>query len=245
MAEFQSKKEQSPEVLRFWLTSIEMHAPKAPFIIVGTRADKVSNHAQIDKALRRHCARLFDGAVRKFGSAFLEQKVELRWAHVLGDMLRIEPPRPFFTLQEVVLLAKEYDMGTSQMVDMLEFLHDIGMVLYFSKSLALAELVIVRPQWLIYQLTKVILDDDVEGQEQFAGRDSRLEAAGLDGDYEDMRFIGDASRRLLEFLWAGEPIQFLIDLMDNTLLLCKWMYAEEEAYLVPSIVPDNNEADAK
>jgi len=81
---------------------------------------------------------------------------------------------------------------------------------------------------LIDQLTKVLLDDNVEGQEEFAGRDARPQGAGLDGDYEDMRFNGIASRRLLEFLWDGEPVQFLIDWMD----------------LVPSIVPDDNEVDA-
>jgi len=111
MAEFQSNKQSSLDFLQFWLTSIEIHAPNAPLIIVGTRADKVSNHAQIDKALRKGLSlrskntlvlndklsffpinnlssdpergaplrKAIDAAVRKFGSAFLEQKVELRF----------------------------------------------------------------------------------------------------------------------------------------------------------------------
>jgi len=33
--------------------------------------------------------------------------------------------------------------------------------------------------------------------------------------------------------------------MENALLLCKWTYAEEDAYLVPHIVPDDNEVDEK
>jgi len=61
------------------------------------------------------------------------------------DMLQMEPRRAFFALEEVVLIARLYEMGTSETVDMRGFLHDIGMVVYFSKHPALAELVIVRP----------------------------------------------------------------------------------------------------
>jgi len=42
---------------------------------------------------------------------------------------------------------------------------------------------------------------------KFARRgDARLQAAGLDGDFEDVRFNAIASRRLLEFLWVGQTV---------------------------------------
>ena len=118
-----------------------------------------------------------------------------------------------------------------EMERMLRLFHELGVVLYFSSSVRLKEVVIWKPEWLLEKLSLVIRDKDVHDFDR-----AKLEEVQLLPDLENFLHLGIASRDLLEFLWGGSQVDYLLELMRHLLLLSEWKFSDEEQYLIPSML---------
>ncbi|GBG35325.1 Hypothetical Protein FCC1311_115482, partial [Hondaea fermentalgiana] len=137
---------------------------------------------------------------------------------------------------------------------MLEYLHELGVLLYFSTNEALCKVVVIQPQWLLKNLSRVICDPSAKHMRRHmkklrsgAGDHAAL-PAHLDSALYQWRDDAVASRALLEFLWEGNPVDFLVSLMESTLLACPSPWVSDDAgkkdsILVPSLLHAASEQD--
>lgn len=125
-------------------------------------------------------------------------------------------------------------------------------------------MIITDPQWLIYKLGKVIRDD-MHGAPQELTED-------LKDDWDRLRDRAIAGQDLLDVVWKDSEVtsqmvrqfpnepkrdvvlrrynekqsKFLVDLMQNTMLMSEWVWArskqKEAIYLIPSLVQSRKEA---
>jgi hypothetical protein len=98
---------------------------------------------------------------------------------------------------------------------MLSQFHELGAVVHQRGSEELHKVVVVRPQWLLDKLARVIADS-IHVRGKFF--DDRLKGE-LQSAFADLRESGVATRPLLDVLWEGEEVEYLISFMKETLLL--------------------------
>ena len=116
---------------------------------------------------------------------------------------------------------------------MLDFLHDQKVLIHFTETKELNNLVILDPQWLIDILKKVITVRRYEPTE-----------ASVEPFWRKLQGTGILDERLLVHEWKHlidkysiETVQSLIGIMERFSLLCPWPSDEEtKQYLVPSML---------
>ncbi|GBG31958.1 Ras-related C3 botulinum toxin substrate 1 [Hondaea fermentalgiana] len=253
--------------LRFWLNSIKLHAPEAPILIVGTHFDKV--HAGVFQAEgfiqeALPLAESYPQVVRSGPGRYIHaidnmsaspdraealrtaiagiavtqdyvlQQVPLAWLKVHEDLLHMNEPYIFY--DQVVEIATAYGRSRRDADAMLAYFNGLGVVVHLTSSETLSRVVVVDPQWLLDKLSRVIADD-VHASRISASVE--LQEAGIVDAFQRLRQEAVATRSLLEFLWHGEEVDYLVAFMDANLLLCNWNFApdaEEDEYLVSGLL---------
>jgi len=255
------------EYLKFWMNSIRLHAPVAPLLLVGTYGDVVKSRSEHEKVQDRISETVgqfkqvvgnndnnlcffpinnksgdgkdaISAAIEKETrkQAFVNTKVPLRWLHTLDRILdRFEP---YITFNEVREMAKTNQITShSEVTNMLSLFHELGVIIYMPATAALANIVTKDPQWLIDCIGKVIRDPNIHGY-----NDERINKLGYTRDVDALVQRALVSQDLLEYLWRKDvgQVDFLIDLMQRTMLLSKWNFKSSEnrdrMFLVPSMI---------
>lgn len=251
--------------LEFWLSSIALHAPRAPVILVGTFADvvrKEQDYQAINAVLAgvvskksleqvkrepesgllfrpvsnlsrmgiNSLQRELDVVIRK--QEYVHREVPLRWMRTLDLMLNRK--ESYLKMKEVSKIYSSFQRKSpsqGEVESMLYLFNELGVIVYITSTTRLREIVTTRPQWLLDSLSKVIRDEIHRFDR------SEVEQAQMLGDISTLFDSGIASRDLLEFVWERDQVEFLIEFMQNCLLLSPWPYSPEgEAYLVPSLL---------
>ena len=253
----------------FWLNSIRLHASEAPVLLVGTYLDQISTtdvqeiNAELQLPLQpftQIVANKEDGlqffpisnkegkgidSLRKqtvatsSEQAFVHQMIHMRWLRCL-DLITEESNGPWIPIATVKEFAVELGITTDAELDsMLEMYHELGVIIHFNSTNALQEVVVINPQWLIDEISKIIRDKEIHGHDV-----RELAAAGLEDDYNELNANAIASFDLLLYFWGKDKQQFFIDLMRHTLLLSDWNYGydrSDKAYLIPSLLEESEE----
>ena len=245
--------------LEFWMHSLKLHAPGAPLVIAGTFSEEVDVKALLrcEKTISRifrpltslvkiHKTSFYpiDNRTRK-GTEFLREalhravqkqeqprmEVPIKWLLCLNVISAMEDRLMY--MDKVEALAKTYaGIGKVEVVDMLRYFHELGVILFFSNTSALRGIVTIHPQWLMDELVKVVRDHDVHRYDRVD-----IEKNGLKEDLQTFRLQGIVSRDLLSYFW-GQRANYLIDLMRSLLLLSSWNFrgSNDELFLIPSMV---------
>ncbi|GBG33332.1 Rho family GTPase, partial [Hondaea fermentalgiana] len=274
MQELLIKQDQALGYLSFWLNSVKLHAPKAPVLLVGTHYDQASSRDSlqtVEKTLRKdlkalrgvklvknHAQKLSFFPIDNMGSAAdravelrkaveetaselesVSQKISLRWLKVIDDLMKLDCDHvPFAAVQE---LADQYHAG-DQTDELLKYFHEIGMLVHLRANGTLHDKVVLNPQWLLDKLARVIADE-IHVQEIYF--DKRLSQLDLEDDFALLREKGICTRALLEFLWDGEEVGYLVEFMRAAMLLSRWSFSEdgsatqeaaEQTFLVSSLL---------
>mmetsp|Transcript_8436 Transcript_8436/g.10110 ORF Transcript_8436/g.10110 Transcript_8436/m.10110 type:complete len:292 (-) Transcript_8436:116-991(-) len=116
----------------------------------------------------------------------------------------------------------------SEIIEAMSFFHERGFVIYLDSTAVLSEIIVTNPQWLVDMLSKVIRDDS------FHITAGDFKQSGLEAEAKRAFSTGEVSLDLLEEVWKGQPIDFLIDLMKRTMLMSEWR--KGNSYLVPSLL---------
>ena len=247
---------ESLEYLRFWLNSIRLHAPDGRVLLVGTRADVVKQHTEVSDVLLNEAGVSRFPGVRKGESLCffpvnnldksasradalrgkvlavarelecVERSVPLAWLKVLDDL--VSSGLPFVTYADVAEQCARYGESAQGCDEMLSQFHELGAVVHQRGSEELHKVVVVRPQWLIDKLARVIADS-IHVRGKFF--DDRLKG-GLQSAFADLRERGVATRPLLNVLWEDEEAEYLISFMKETLLLSE---LPDGSFLVASL----------
>mmetsp|Transcript_29010 Transcript_29010/g.35825 ORF Transcript_29010/g.35825 Transcript_29010/m.35825 type:complete len:336 (-) Transcript_29010:94-1101(-) len=136
-------------------------------------------------------------------------------------------------------LGLEVGIGSSvEQETALALFHERGLLIHLTSTAILKDIVVIKPQWLVDALGKVICDGNLHiDKDQF-------KHVGLEEDLKATFEKGLASRDFLEYVWKGEceleQVDFFLDLMERTMLLSRWNFSENELYLIPSLLTDHS-----
>ena len=119
-----------------------------------------------------------------------------------------------------------------EIVTLLNFLHDLRILIHFDDTPDLNDVVVLDPQWLIDVFKKVITIKPYDWKEkEFVDQWCRLEREGI------------LEKELLEHVWnplicQTAPFESLIAIMEKFSLLCPWPLGVScsKQYLVPSML---------
>ena len=162
---------------------------------------------------------------------YVRFQVSIKWMRLLDTILESE--KAWISYAQAKTLAD--DVGITSVPEfnqLLQLFHELGVVIYFTKTQALRGIITTKPQWLVDGISKVIRDNEVHRFDMDVVRN-----VGLEQDVSKLFDEGLATRDLLEFLWDRSHVDFLLDLMRHLLLLSNWKFGlEEKMYLVPSMI---------
>ena len=131
--------------------------------------------------------------------------------------------------------------SSSEVVQMLQLFHELGMLLHFTATSQLASTVILNPSWLVKAIGKVIRDRDIHSFES-----AQVKMKKLRDDVDRLFMFGLISEDLLQMLWGRKAAGFLLDLMRSLLLLSTWSFDQRNVlYLIPSMVAESNRSKIK
>uniref|UniRef100_A0A7S2RIM9 non-specific serine/threonine protein kinase n=1 Tax=Mucochytrium quahogii TaxID=96639 RepID=A0A7S2RIM9_9STRA len=166
---------------------------------------------------------------------YINRKVPLVWLKVLDDMFAAK--KAYFSLDRVLKIAREYGVEPDEVGSMLKMFHDLGVVIHQQATPNLHGVVVVDPQWLLSKLA-CLIGDEHHIRKLFFRKD--IIGSNWMNDLNNLRERAVATRSLLEFLWEREQVDYLIDFMKDTMLLCDFEPTEEgPRYLVTSLVTED------
>jgi len=180
--------------------------------------------------------RMFDAVARK--QDFLWREVSVRWIRWLDKTQDFTKDRPFIDLSEAKRVAAELGINDFIQIEaMLDLFHELGMVIHFTATPILNDIITLIPQWLIDNISKVIRDRDLHQHEN-----QNIALAGLENDVRELFQNALASQDLLEYMWGNQNYNFFIDLMRRTLLLSDYGFSKDQPYfLIPSLLRNNQD----
>eukprot|EP00511_Aplanochytrium_stocchinoi_P001156 CAMPEP_0204826224 /NCGR_PEP_ID=MMETSP1346-20131115/3952_1 /ASSEMBLY_ACC=CAM_ASM_000771 /TAXON_ID=215587 /ORGANISM="Aplanochytrium stocchinoi, Strain GSBS06" /LENGTH=1008 /DNA_ID=CAMNT_0051954139 /DNA_START=998 /DNA_END=4024 /DNA_ORIENTATION=+ len=161
--------------------------------------------------------------------ASCSQDVSVRWMAFLDSILLKRSERPYLTVSEDVH-SLGMNVGISSLHEQeeaLSFFHELGLVIHMTSTEILKNVVIIKPEWLIDALSKVICDRDIHIDLD------EIKFVGLEEEAHMTYERGLTSRDFLEYIWRGEEVEFFIDIMKQAMLLSEW---NRELYLIPSLL---------
>jgi len=257
------------ETLKFWLRSIQLHAPSAPVLVIGTFYDIVKDEKALMK-VNDYLGKLinegkFSNVVKNSGSfffpldnvsrngifeiramvetvtrkqSFTKRLVKLKWLRCLDSA--IASNKAWLSLSDMRSIGRRLGIkSTTEIDEMLSLFHELGMVLHFTGTDSLRQIIVVKPQWLINKVGCVIKDSDVHDYPM------SLEKSGLKEDLNTFLHSGIASVDLLHHLWDNEQCEFLMDLLRQMLIMSDWKFNNETKMLIPSVIKNEHVFDTR
>jgi len=159
-------------------------------------------------------------------------EVPMSWMLLLDDILSKRELVSYLQLSDIRETAERFGITSNQEVEeAIALFNNRGMIVHLDATETLRNLVIIKPQWLINRLSNLIRDDSLHKFDE-----SEFDGVQLGEDLRKLFTTGLASLDLLEYIWDGEQVEFLLDLMERTLLLSQWKFDDESGYLIPSLL---------
>mmetsp|Transcript_14495 Transcript_14495/g.16931 ORF Transcript_14495/g.16931 Transcript_14495/m.16931 type:complete len:909 (+) Transcript_14495:324-3050(+) len=163
---------------------------------------------------------------------FVKRNVSIRWLRCLDYILE-ENAESWTTYSRVKFLSKLVGIESSEEISqMLSFFHELGVLVHFTGTPELNNIVITNPQWLVSEICKVLRDSKLHRYYMLS-----LVPQTLSSDVEALFSHGLASRDLLSKLWEEDKVDFMLDMLRQVLLLSDWKFTGKDTlYLIPSLL---------
>ena len=158
--------------LDFWLSSICCHAPNAPIFVVGTHSDQVSRiDLRQDDFKRRypqiagffnvstikghHVDDLIENIIKTtLALPYMDELIPNAWLKF--ENLIGECKQDILKYQEVEKIADNAGIfESSEVLQAVQFLHDLGSLQYFSSE-HLKNYVVINPQWIVNVMACIV-----------------------------------------------------------------------------------------
>ncbi|KAK6965188.1 leucine-rich repeat serine/threonine-protein kinase 1 [Biomphalaria glabrata] len=153
--------------LDFWLSSIACHAPKAPILVVGTHCDKVKKGKLPIEELRRRfpqivgfhfvssysgegISELQDNIIKSaLAQTYMGEKIPEAWLTLERQIDKLRENKALLKFHEVEDVGNTVGiLDNVELVQAVQFLHDLGSVQFFNTPFLKSHVVIVS-QWIV------------------------------------------------------------------------------------------------
>mmetsp|Transcript_4380 Transcript_4380/g.5815 ORF Transcript_4380/g.5815 Transcript_4380/m.5815 type:complete len:879 (-) Transcript_4380:1011-3647(-) len=253
--------------LKFWINSVNLHAPRAPVLLIGTFLEDVNTRGKLDKIEKILKVNLELGS--KF-TQIVHNRKDQRFFFPIDnstskgtDLIRgiiemVTRDQDFMqklvSLRWMCCLDKMLEESDSKSWISMKDVKKLAKGLKITANEEInSMLALFHELGVVMHLTATqALRDVVTLKPQWlinslskVIRDGRIhvlemdsiEKAGLRKDVTKLFQHALASRDLLEYWWGKKNIEFLLDLMRQALLLSDWEFGSEKLYLIPSLAP--------
>mmetsp|Transcript_11423 Transcript_11423/g.13013 ORF Transcript_11423/g.13013 Transcript_11423/m.13013 type:complete len:377 (-) Transcript_11423:1216-2346(-) len=169
----------------------------------------------------------------------VRQEVSMRWINFLDEMLSVRKSKNYISLPMVKKMAFSMGITGNAEIEMaLKLFDQRGMIVHLTSTEMLRNIIVLKPQWLIDGLTKLIRDDSLHMYNI-----AEIKQVGLMDALNSTFDKAITTRDFLEYIWQDSvEIDFFVDLMKRTMLLSEWPYSgNEKYYLVPSLLRENHQ----
>ncbi|KAK7503510.1 hypothetical protein BaRGS_00005049 [Batillaria attramentaria] len=159
--------------LDFWLSSISVHAPKAPIFVVGTHVDQVSKVELPMREMRERYSQIVDFFfVSSFSGQgiqdlreqmidvtlqqqYMGEKIPGVWLSFEEALKRITGRSviPYSELERIANTSGIFE--TSEVIQAVQFLHELGSLQHFTNDF-LKDQVVINPQWIVDVMACVV-----------------------------------------------------------------------------------------
>ena len=170
---------------------------------------------------------------------FVNRSVSINWIKTLDSMNWEARSSYWLTMARGRQIGKtNYVSSAVEMDSLLDFFHELGVLVHFTKTQALYDTIILYPEWIVQEMAKVIRDSSIHTFDMKAIRSLKL-----DSDLEELFKFGLASVDLLEYFWGSDSINFMLDLMRSLALASDWKFGGKETkYFIPSMVQESKKS---
>lgn len=270
--------------LQFWLNSLSLHAPETALFMVGTFRDEAGSEGdmatigeRVNEILRTYPfnvaqnevdnlpffpisnklglgVSVFRDALNKTARAqpHVKMEVPMSWIYTIENLLT-KQRKPWISMVDLKRVAAKYKVKTEEEVrEMVKLFHDLGLVLHLTQTSVLQDLVTLRPQWLVRSLGRIIRDGNIHKHNQ-----EYIKEEGLEQDVEYLFKDGLVSDRFLQLIWNNNQVDYLLDLMKQTLILSNWTFKgssvnsitdengnKRNFYFIPSLVTGSKDLES-
>lgn len=154
--------------LEFWLSSIECHAPSCPVFVVGTHIDEVNKYELNTEVLKKRYPQIvgfyfvssFNGTgIDNLSKAIVEsalnekymgEKIPECWLNFEAALQQIKNEKSLLDYSECAKIASNHGIfDSTELSQALQFLHDLGSIMYFSNQEILRTKVVINPQFMV------------------------------------------------------------------------------------------------
>ena len=136
-------------------TYADLLMPSPGYIVDNTTAGQEGKEDPAFKVIRK--------CVREFAATNLSVPTPLTWVLFRKVMQTIsQPNKPVMSYSEVIAVAEACSIPLSALPSVLNFYHELGVFLYYSKIPSLRDIIIVTPQWLISHIAKLLIPHGLE-----------------------------------------------------------------------------------
>ena len=178
-------------------------------------------------------AKRLRGKILEIASKLPREKIPLKWlkfekvikAAAQEGCNRLKLP----AVQQIAFgcgIAEEKELQV-----LLDFLHDLRIVVHFDDTRQLDDLVVLNPQWLVDIFKEVITVKPFESQQR-----------AFEEHWRTLEETGVLKRELLEHVWSHlmnelDTVEALLSIMEKFSLICRWRSSSTtEEYLVPHML---------
>ena len=130
------------------------------YFVDNTKAGKGDNEDTTYKKLRE--------CVHHFASDNLTVRTPVSWVlfRKVVQMISQENEEPVISYEEALTIADACSIPANALPSVLNFYHELGVVLYYPAIAALQQILVVDPQWLINQFAKLLSPHGFEDQKR-------------------------------------------------------------------------------
>lgn len=257
-------REATLENLKFWLFNKKLHAPDSPVFVVGTHCQGLDSDAlqQIDDIL---IERLLD--VASFGEIFNEEscffaidnstgqgvdelRTKIEQLVAGSDYVREKVPISYLRLLDLYAgstsnyVTRDYKeagercgLSKKELKMALSFLNQRGLISYLTEPDELSKVIVLNPQWLLEGITNLIFDPKEQTAPAFSAKFGRKYRKYLETQVIPAEMVRDIWTKAN---YSEEEQDFFLNVMQKTLLMCKYNFVSKPSYLVPSLLRPSN-----
>jgi small GTP-binding protein len=259
-----SRKGIQENIAEYWLTLIQSYAGDSPIIVVNNKTDlqkqdldeaalrkkyssitSIVNVSVVSGAgiseIRRTIRRAADELVH------LKNRFPLSWYGVRSDLE--QRPHSYISYKDYLQICEAEGISDEQsQTSLLALMHDLGEVIYFSDDPRLRDTVIIRPEWAMNGIYRILSSQELENAKGLLQM-SKLERVLPSREYPSDKHtfllaliekfeIGFALPESGEFLFPSllpsEPPNFQWDIDDN--LLFRYNYSFLPDWVIASFI---------
>jgi len=257
-------REEALDNMSFWLRSINLHAPSAPVMLVGTFSDTVQKREQmlfVDKAVeeavlpfsqlaRNETENLsFLPIDNKTSSGIVALRLMIERVTRNDEAVNDSVSMRWILLLDEILSKRNEDRNFLTLTDVKELGARVGvnqaeeieaaLRLYHERGMLIhltSTEILKNIVTIVPQWLVASLSKVIRDDDVHSLDIQNYRAVGLEEDVERTFNEALASRDFLEYVWPKSQVDFFIELMRQTLLLSLWNCSKEKYYLVPSLL---------